>query len=63
MNEYELETLELIIELYDHNPIRLNEMIGHYSIGLSTLHRALNHEFHRTWIGVFHPDAPNVVQG
>lgn len=63
MNDFELETYELIIELYDHNPIRQNELIGQYSIGLSTLHRSLNHEFYREWVGVFHPDDPNTVQG
>lgn len=61
MNEYELETFEMIIELYDHNPIMANELIGQYSIGLSSLHRSLNHEFYKVWVGVFHPDDPNKV--
>lgn len=63
MNEFELETLEMIIELYDHNALVLNELIGHYSIGLSTMHRNTDHEFHRKWIGLFSPDQPNVIQG
>lgn len=63
MNEFELESFEMIIELYDHNSVQLNELIGQYSIGLSTLHRSLNHEMYRTWIGMFHPDEPNKVQG
>ena len=63
MNQYELETFELILELYDHNAIFQNELIGQYSIGLSTLYRSLNHEFYKTWIGVFNPDEPNRVQG
>jgi hypothetical protein len=53
----------MIIELYDHNPIFLNELIGQYSIGLSTMYRSLNHEFYKTWISVFHPDEPNLVTG
>jgi hypothetical protein len=56
MNDYELETFEMIIELYDHNQFFLNQLIGQYSIGLSTLHRALNHEFYKTWVGCFHPE-------
>lgn len=28
MNQYELETFEMIIELYDHNAVFRNEMIG-----------------------------------
>lgn len=63
MNDFELETFELIIELYDHNAIFQNELIGVYSIGLSSLHRSLNHEFYRQWVGVFNPEDPNVVQG
>lgn len=63
MNQYELETFELILELYDHNPIRVNELIGQYSIGLSSLYRSLNHEFYKVWVGVFHPNDPNTVQG
>ena len=53
----------MIIELYDHNPIFMNELIGQYSIGLSTLYRSLNHEFYKVWISVFHPSNPNLVQG
>ena len=63
MNDYELETFELIIELYDNNNFLWNQLIGQYSIGLSTLHRALNHEFYKTWVGCFHPDEPHKVQG
>ena len=62
MNEYELESFEMLIELYDHNPIYLNEKIAQYSIGLSSLHRSLNHEFYKTWIGLFHPDSPESVK-
>jgi hypothetical protein len=64
LNKYELETFELNLELYDHNALLSNEMIGHYSIGLSTLYRNLNHEFYRVWIGMFNKDDnPNNVQG
>ena len=51
------------MELYDHNPIRTNELIGQYSIGLSTLYRALNHEFFKMWVGLFHPDDHNKFVG
>ena len=62
MNNYELETFEMVIELFDHNALLTNELIGQYSIGLSTLYRALNHEFYKNWIGVFRKDNPNKVQ-
>jgi hypothetical protein len=62
MNKYELETFELILELYDHNPIFKNELIGQYSVGLSTLYRNLNHEFYKQWVGVFNPNDTNKVQ-
>jgi hypothetical protein len=63
MNEYELESFELNIELYDHNALLANELIGQYSIGLSTLYRNLNHEFYKVWVGMFHRDEPNVITG
>ena len=63
MNAFELEAFELIIELYDHNPIFTNDLIGIYSIGLSTLHRSMNHEIYKNWVGVFHPDDPNKITG
>jgi len=63
MNQYELESFELNVELYDHNALLANELIGQYCIGLSTLYRNLNHEFYKVWVGLFHRDEPNVVTG
>lgn len=63
MNQYELETFELIVEVFDYNALMNNELIGYYSIGLSTLYRNLNHEFFRTWLTLFNPEMPNEVQG
>lgn len=61
MNQYELETFEIIVEAYDHNPVYANEMIGSYSIGLSTLYRSLNHEFYKCWLTLYnHEDSPDV---
>lgn len=63
MNEYELETFEINLELYDHNALLANELIGQYSIGLSTLHRNLNHEFYKVWVGLFDREDVNKVAG
>lgn len=63
MNQYELETFELNLEVYDHNAVLANELIGQYSIGLSTLYTNLNHEFYKHWVGVFNRENPNIVQG
>ena len=63
MNQYELETFELLLELHDHNAILTNELIGQYSVGLSTLYRALNHEFFKVWVGLFNPNDHNKVVG
>lgn len=64
MNQYELESFELIVEVYDHNAVFANELIGKTSFGLSTLYRNLNHEFFRIWVALFNPDLQNYdVQG
>ena len=61
MNQYELETFELIVEVYDYNPMMTNELIGYHSIGLSTLYRNLNHEFYKIWLTLFNPEMPNEI--
>ena len=40
-----------------------NELVGQYSIGLSTLYRNTNHEFYKVWISLFDRETPNKVQG
>ena len=52
----------MVIELFDHNHILTNELIGQYTINLSTLYNNLNHEFYRTWIGMFDKENPSKVQ-
>lgn len=64
MNQYELESFELILEVFDYNTVSANELIGSCSIGLSTLYRNLNHEFHRVWLALMNPSVPNnEIQG
>ena len=40
-----------------------NELIGTYSIGLSTMHRSANHEFYKVWLRLSNPEEPNVSTG
>ena len=40
-----------------------NDLIGSYSIGLSTLHRNNNHEFFNMWITLLHSDFGSEPQG
>ena len=63
MNQYELETFEIVIELYDHNAILANELVGQFTVGLSTLYRHTNHEFYKVWVGMFKKETPNKVNG
>lgn len=55
MNQYELESFELNYHLYDHNDIMANELIGTYSMGLSSIYRHANHEFHKVWLRLVDP--------
>jgi hypothetical protein len=63
LTEYELETWELKIELYDYSAFTRNRLIGGYSIGLSTLHRNSNHEFYNIWLTLLHPDFGSEPRG
>ncbi len=63
MNDYELETFELIVEVYDENTVMSNKLIGKQSVGLSTLYRSLNHEFHRIWLTLYNHDENDNVKG
>jgi hypothetical protein len=58
-----METFELIFEVFDHNPILPNELIGYYSIGLSTMHRNMNHEFYKKWVPLFTQETGVEPQG
>lgn len=41
--------------MYDHNDILANELIGSYSMGLSTIYRHANHEFYKVWLRLVDP--------
>ena len=63
LNKLELETMELLFEVYDYNSFFPNELIGYHSIGLSTMYRYLNHEFYRTWVPLFNSEVNSEPQG
>ena len=56
LTNVELETFEMKVEVYNWNAFLSNDLIGGYSIGLSTLHRNNNHEFFNEWITLLHPE-------
>lgn len=62
MNQYELESFELNFNLYDYNVILKNELIGTYSVGLSTVYRHANHEFFKVWLRLIDPNSPNPTE-
>ena len=63
MNEYELETWELLFEAYDRNTIFADALMGSCSIGLGTMYRHTNHEFFRCWLSMFNSEKPKEPQG
>jgi Ca2+-dependent lipid-binding protein len=63
LNPLELETMELVIEVYDHNALFANELIGYTSVGLSTMYRHINHEFYRVWVPLFNKELGAKIQG
>lgn len=62
MNEYELESFELIFHLFDHNDILANEFVGSHSVGLSTVYRHANHVFYKVWLRLVDPQSASPCQ-
>ena len=58
MNQFEMESFELIFQMLDFNEYSRNVLIGAHSVGLSTMYRHANHEFHKIWLRLFDPDCP-----
>eukprot|EP01022_Parablepharisma_sp_SALTPOND_P029649 TRINITY_DN742_c1_g1_i1.p2 TRINITY_DN742_c1_g1~~TRINITY_DN742_c1_g1_i1.p2 ORF type:complete len:1121 (-),score=124.91 TRINITY_DN742_c1_g1_i1:15245-18607(-) len=63
MNEYELETWELLFEVYDRNTFLTDAFMGLCSIGLGTMYRHTQHEFFRCWLSIFNEEKPKEPQG
>ena len=47
--------MEILFEVFDMNDFTLNPLIGAHSIGLATLYRNMNHEFHNSWLPLESP--------
>ena len=58
LNKFELESLELNLEVYDQLSWWTNQMIGGYSIGLSTMYRSPNSDIYKKWLRLSLPDSP-----
>jgi len=63
MNEFELETWELLFEAYDRNIIFTDGLLGSCSIGLGTMYRHTNHEFFRCFLSLYNTEKPKEPQG
>lgn len=64
MTEQDLQTTDLVVEVYSKNNFLSNDLIGLYSIGLSTLYKNANHEFYNMWVVLYNQDEdPEEAQG
>ena len=64
MTEQELQTTDLVVEVYSKNNFFSNDLIGLYSLGLSTLYKNANHEFYNMWLVLYNQDEdPEEAQG
>ena len=64
LTEQQLQTTDLLIEVYSKNNFFANDLIGLYSIGLSTLYKNANHEFYNMWVVLYNQDEdPEEAQG
>lgn len=55
MNTIEFESFEIKIEVYDQKQFGQNQLVGVYSVGLSTLYRNPAHEIFNNWLPLVHP--------
>ena len=62
LSDLELQLFELIFEVFDYNSFMTDELIGSYSIGLSTMHLNLNHEFYKAWLPLIDVSRANEPQ-
>ncbi len=55
-NDQELQTGELMFEVFSRNRFKSNDLIGKYAINLSTLYKNANHEYYNVWLCLTNPD-------
>ncbi|EGR29194.1 hypothetical protein IMG5_161100 [Ichthyophthirius multifiliis] len=55
LNKIEFENQEILIQVFDQNPFKQNELVGQQSIGISTLYKSNNHEFFKVWLPLINP--------
>jgi len=63
LSEQDFQTGELMIEMHSKNRFFGNDLIGGYSIGLSTLYKNTNHEYFNVWLTLSNPEFPDEAQG
>ena len=64
LSEHEVQTTELLFEVYSKNNFFGNDLIGRYSVGLGTLYKNANHEYFNVWLVLSNPDEdPDDAQG
>jgi len=60
----ELQNAELKFEVFSKNRFKQNDLIGQFSVGLSTLYNNSNHEYYQVWLILLNPDEePDEAQG
>ena len=63
LEDKDFETAELRFEVWNRNRFFDNELIGMYSVGLSTLYRNAGHEFYQVWLTLTSPKSADKSQG
>jgi hypothetical protein len=63
LTSVELQSFELSLDVIDYNNFTSNQLIGSYSIGLSTLHKSSNHEFFNVWLTLLDVEKGSEPQG
>ena len=63
LTNQELQSSELTFEVFNRNSFFTNDLIGRYSINLSTLYSNANHEYFNVWLTLSSPEDSDDSQG
>lgn len=57
LSETEMEKFEILLEVMDMSDFKTDKLVGSFSIGLATLYKSMDHQFHNQWLPLSNPNS------